>query len=722
MRMALHSQGVNLSKSDVCANIILDMKEWKTYFAITIIPLISFVIGITTLNHYGINWDEPYHYRRGQAFLQYISTGQKNYNNISKYPALKGDSDNPNFRNSQEYFEEIQKNPQLSDPAKRRSFYQDDSWNGDFFINIENSYGHPPLNDILAALSNKIFYQHFGIMGDLESYRFFIVALVAFTSMFIAIFVWKEYGVTESIISTLAFCSYPLLVGEQHFNIKDPVEMSFYTLTIICSYLGLKHKKIKWLLLAILFFSFGLSTKFNIVFSLIPISIWFIYHLFTQKDKLSEFVKSIFFKKILILAFIAPIIAGVILILSFPTIWSHPIDGLIQIVNFYLEVGYPANPTQANILLGFVNTFPITWIIYTTPPIILTLLAYSILFVKRLIKKNNFFLLLLVWLTVTIARNSLFGALSYGGVRIIMEFVPAIAVIAGIAAGDIVRRSYGKRYLIFTYLVIFTGFGISICKLITIHPNENVYFNFLIGGLSGARQKNIPYWGDSYGNAYLPAIEWLNKNAEPNAKVSTPIGNTSNIPRFKLRNDIAISPYYLSGLDHNGEYLIELTYNYVPMEWFALKYLNEAMVPVYEVKVDGVPIAKVWKNDPNHVKKEFSNLKNVKASMSVDTKLKVITIETARVENLMELSIKQPTTGCDTLKTGYIETSIDGLNWIREIEDIAREQFNRQEIKSLKSIYKFNFMARKAKFIKIHTDSSHNCLLFGSLPNIKVIQ
>src|SRR5260221_1646 len=254
------------------------MKQYLRLLAILVVPTLSLVLGIATLSHYGINWDEPYHYRRGQAFLQYFLTGQKTYDAIPKYPPLKGDSDNPTFRNGQKNLEEVQKNPSLSDGNVRRSFYQDDSWNGEFFIDIENSYGHPALNGVLAAISNKIFYQKLGILGDLESYRLFTVLTVSLATFFIAIFMWKEFGVAESFFATLAFTSYPLLLGEQHFDIKDPLETSFYALTLISAYLGIKKNKLSWLITSVIFFAFALSTKFNIVFSIVPFLIWFVFY------------------------------------------------------------------------------------------------------------------------------------------------------------------------------------------------------------------------------------------------------------------------------------------------------------------------------------------------------------------------------------------------------------------------------------------------------------
>lgn len=698
------------------------MKNWKNILIVSIIPLVSLIIGIYTLDHYGINWDEPYHYRRGQAFLHYMLTGQKTYDNLPKYKALKGDSDNPNFRNGQKYFEDNQKTNIINGLNNKRSFYQDDSWNGDFFIDIENSYGHPPLNGILAALTNKIFYQNLGILGDLESYRLFIIGIVSLSIFIVAYFMWIEFGLIESVATSLALSTYPLLLGEQHFNIKDPVETAFYTMTIIFAYLGFKKNKLIWLILSVIAFGFGLSTKFNIVFAIFPILIWFVFHIYSKKLKIKDLLKSEVLKNILLILLIGPIIIFSILIASYPTIWKDPINGLLQIISFYLGVGYPNTPMPGYTFFGFLNTFPTTWIVFTTPPILIVLFLASITNVKKLIIKNNFIFLLLVWLLITIARNSLFGALSYGGVRIIMEYIPALAMICGICAGFLIKLNKGKYYQSIIASIIFLGFVPSIYKLITIHPNENVYFNNLIGGLYGAKAKNIPYWGDSYGNAYFSGVKWLNANAEPNSLVTTPIGNTSNIPRFKLRDDIAISPYYWSGLKHSGEYVIELTYNYNPMNWFALRYLNEAMIPVYEAKVDGVAIAKVWKNDIRHIKEKFKNTKVIQIETTLNQNENSITLELPSSEKLMNITTYQPTENCDPLKTGYAVTSIDGKLWDREIEDIARDQLNRHELRVVNSIYQYYFMAKEAKYIKFYTDSENNCLLKSYKANVTILR
>ena len=690
------------------------MEKILKFILVISLPLISLIIAIFTLSDYGINWDEPYHYRRGQAFLHYYLTGEKEYKGIPKYPPLKGTSDSGDFRNSNELFEEVQKNPSLSDPSFRRSYYQDDAWNGEYFIDIENAYGHPALNGILASLTNYIFYQQMGILGDLEAYHLFIILTVSVMTFFMAIFMWKKYGLIESLISSLALTTYPLLLGEQHFNIKDPIETAFYTITLISFYLGITKNSFRWLLAGIVFFGMALSVKFNIIFSIIPIGIWFIYYL--HKNKL----KSNFIKKITFALLLSPFIVLVILFISYPTIWKNPGYELTELARFYLGAGYSQSQPLNYYLFGFINFFPSLWIAVTTPPVTLLLFILSFFFIKKLFQKDSFAVLLLLWFLVALLRISLFKALSYNGVRLIMEYIPPMAMLAGISAGYIYKK-INKNLKVLAIIIIFASFVPTIYKLIKIHPNENVYFNFLVGGLPGAKKINLNSWGNGYGNAYYQAVLWINKNAEENARLTLPIGLIGNIPRYKLRKDISLSNNYLSGLNHNGEYLLELTYDYPQMEWFALKYLDSAVRPVYEVKVEGIAIAKVWKNDSSYVLPEYKIQKIIPAKINYYDKSDYIELIISRPEKIMQVSLTLPTQGCEPASTGYVTTSSDGKAWAREVEDVARDQLSHSKLNGLESSFHFYFFAREAKFIRFHTEDLDSCLLDAYYPKITIL-
>jgi len=98
----------------------------------------------------------------------------------------------------------------------------------------------------------------------------------------------------------------------------------------------------------------------------------------------------------------------------------------------------------------------------TTQPIVLFLFGVSLIFIRKLIRKNSFVLLLFAWLAIAVLRNSLFGALSYGGVRLIMEYIPALCMLAGIGAGFLINKN--KKYILVSSLIIFLAFVPTLSK------------------------------------------------------------------------------------------------------------------------------------------------------------------------------------------------------------------------------------------------------------------
>ena len=143
-------------------------------------------------------------------------------------------------------------------------------------------------------------------------------------------------------------------------------------------------------------------------------------------------------------------------------------------------------------------------------------------------------------------------------------------------------------------------------KLVSIHPNENAYFNPLIGGLEGAKNRNFADWGVTLGSVYQQGIDWLNENAEEESNLTLVRGLHSNIPRIKLRRDINFDNRYYSGEAKKGEYIMEvIDYNWdIFISEEKREYLQN-LKPVYEVKVDGVSLLKIWKNDKKHTKTTY---------------------------------------------------------------------------------------------------------------------
>ena len=560
-------------------------RERRIVFIAFLVCLSFFVVKFLTISDYGTNWDESGRDNRGQAYLHYFLTGSKDYHDLA---------------------------------VPRRSIYQDDSYS---YPVINKWIGHPPLGDILSSFSNYIFYQNLGIMGDIESYHlFYIVACSLFVGS-ILYFTAMEYGIFAGIIATLALVLYPLFLGESSFNFKDPVQMSFYAMTIIAFYKAILTKKYRWVIASSIFAGLALGIKFNILFAIFIVFPWLIIYQWQNIKKIKWPISWKFTLSI----FLIPLVAFIMLFACWPYLWSSPIANLINVFKYYKDIGYGITyqPNSYISLLGF-NTYAIQWIFYTTPIIILVLSFAGIVYAikKGINERNKMSILILFWFFVPIIKVTIPGAGIYGGVRQIMEYIPAMAILSGIGAAYMIKllhnyvikhklsKQLTSRLFFLLQLLVILSFLPIILKLISIHPNENVYFNFLIGGLKGAEEHQLPGWGNSFGNAYRQGANWLNKNAEKGAKAYLAVSYEANLPNIWLRKDIQYSHKLRHDyLSQKGEYILEMTGDETNLHTYCTWiYVQNFLIPVYEVKVDNVSIFAVWKNDRAHTKLEFLNV------------------------------------------------------------------------------------------------------------------
>lgn len=553
------------------------MKWWK-YILSLIFSLIFLITGLITIPDYGINWDEPAHYLRGQSLLRFFLTGKKDYSDFPKIATHYG----PNWS------EPIEGTLLPDDSTFRRSIYQFDR-NGDQFTfpYWERQIGsHPPLNGLLASATNYVLYQKLGIVGDIESYHVFIVAASALLVFLVVSMTTEWYGMFSGVVAGLSLMLYPIFFGESHVNIKDPVETAFYASAIYGFYKIVTTKKIVWGLLASISVAVALGTKFNIVFAPLTLVAWFVCYLFDKKKKWHI----IFSRSLWMAAGSALLLSFLLLWLIWPSLWGKPIQGFLQVLNFYRDIGYGTTyqPSSYITLFGF-NMYPSLAVIFATPLVILFLSLVGILYTIGFgwKEKNKTSFLVLFWFLVPIARVSLPHTSIYAGVRQIMEYIPAMAILTGIGAKVIADR-YKKLKL-----TIFLLFIPILVKLVSMHPYENVYFNPLIGGLKGAASRNFPDWGVTLGTVYRQGVEWLNKNAEPNARLTLVKGLNANIPRHELRQDILLLPNTILP----GEYIMEvIDYYWVRDVSPDTRAYLETLHPVYEVRVENVPILKIWKS------------------------------------------------------------------------------------------------------------------------------
>lgn len=642
------------------------------------VATVFFLVCCLTVSDYGISWDEPAHFFRGQAQVDLLLTGDFDYKDLVT--------------------------------RWRKSIYQDPSQPARFFF---QDSGHPPINGTLAALLNRLLYQDLGVMGDIESYHLFNILCGTFLVGVVTMFAAETYGIFAGMVAGLVMASYPLFFAESHFNVKDPAEAAFFGATIWCFWKSTKDFSWKWLLGAVLFCSLALGVKFNILFLPFILGPWFILRFGKGLARPLEFLGKIP-KKYLLVAILAPVIIGGIFVGSWVYLWQDPIRNTLNVVRYYRDIGTGGMGQPAFILPGGFNAFPVAWILLTTPPWVILLTIVGLLAaLMSFCEKEKTGWLWMLWLVVPIARVSWPNSSIYGGVRQIMEFIPAMALVAGLGGERIVgilARGFsllrGRERVLKGVLLL--GFLPQFLILYQLHPNENVYFNFLIGGLRGAKAANIPYWGNSFGNAYYQAVGWLNKNAAEGSRLALVQGTATNVPTLYIDPKIKYGNNLWSGMDREGEYLLELTHQGGEMAYFDVwYYVNNILEPVHEVKVDGVAIAKIWKNDEEHARAEYRKEKNL--PVVVSRKGSSITIAVGEETALARLLMTFALTGeCKPITSGMVEISVDGENWRMMDEKIGDYQVT--SYPSLEdNLVRFALYGRKGKYVRVTWVGEEGC-------------
>lgn len=645
-----------------------------------------FILSLATLSHYGVNWDTVSHLSRGQAYLRYYLTGEKDYSTFKDWNLYKEKEEDikrsavQNATSRQRlYFQKVSTifySPDLPrEDIPKVSIYQNSDRDLNYILK-NYDYGHPHISDVLSSVFNFILFQKLGLLNDIDSYRIYGILL---SSLLVGLVFWwtaVSYGKFAGVIAVLSLSLYPLFWSESHFNNeKDIPETVYWSFMLFSIWRGITGKSWKWILASGVFFGLALGTKFNVLFSIFVILPWLLFYLAAShkgKPSFDSFLKG--HTKLLLAMITAPLFGVFIIIGTWPFFLSDPLGKIAKIVDFYKTIGIAGDTEQRFLGPLGINTYAIQWILYTTPLVTLFLAFVGIVAIVSggLREKQMQSLLFLLWLIVPIARVTWPGMNIYGGARQIMEYVPAMAIVAGIGGGwfrDLISNFLGilkvgryKQTLFASFLVIVLFIPITL-KLIRIHPNENVYFNPLIGGLKGAKERDFPGWGVSFGTPYREAIEWINKNAEPGAKLTLGSEILSNIPGVFIRPDIEYKSNR-SGYLRQGEYVISLRFHGTEKRSYFDMYLDRMIKPLYEITVDGVPILKIWKNDKKYLKPEWTN-ESVLYDVKITNKDSGLSFDTGKPVKLSRLELEYDNNNCPELSWGYLMLSKDGKEWER---------------------------------------------------------
>jgi 4-amino-4-deoxy-L-arabinose transferase-like glycosyltransferase len=413
-----------------------------------------------SLNDYGVTWDEGVYFHAGDSYFQWFQS--------------------PSLENIDTYWK----------------------------INSE----HPPLLKVLAGLTHYLFHEKLEILNNISAYRLAILVFVFFSSYFIFLFASELFDQKIALLSAACFFFLPRVFFYSHLGVMDYAVTALWLMVIYAYWKGMENPK--WVFVSAILLGFALLTKINAWLIYLPLLFyWILSHsgqwkaIFQGKARMIGRDGILLFSKVIPLIVIPPII----FVALWPWLWKDTLQRIFLYLAFHRH-----HPFVYIYYLGTqVSLAPwhYPWVLtFITVPLV-TLIPFFIGWIPIIVRPNRTNVFLLFNALFPLLLISLPSVPKYDGERLFLPAFPFICLIAGMGIQQIFlwakKLGWGKIfYLLYASLFVWTVYS----SIIKIHPYQSSYFNELIGGIDGAAQRGFEpeYWG----NAYIGALEWLNKHPE----------------------------------------------------------------------------------------------------------------------------------------------------------------------------------------------------------------
>jgi hypothetical protein len=396
----------------------------------------------------------------------------------------------------------------------------------------------------------------------------------------------------------------PRMFAESFYNSKDMVLLSMFALGLATAIQFIFHNSLKSTLIHGIVCGFAMEIRLMaIALPMMTLVIFLIYSLSNS----SSWKKVVFSISLYLLTIV------LFLLLTWPLLWTSPLE------NFLAAFKFMSNFKVSVDMLYWGSTivstqlpwhYPISWVIITTPVLILilwsvgfffTCLRFFTQFSSAL--KNQHFLQDMLFISLSIgpvAGTILVNTSLYDGWRHLYFIYPAMILIA--IKGWVTVYQICKAYLIFKLLLhtlTILSLLTTVVWMVRAHPYQNVYFNFLAGE-DWKSKFDVDYWGMSN----LNALQNITKSDQrPNIKIW--LASYLNLkPALSLLDPQAQSRIQLVDRKEDADYIVS-NYRNSPN---TSPYTQLCFEKFYEIQVVGETILSVFKQKNSSFNSfEFSN-------------------------------------------------------------------------------------------------------------------
>jgi hypothetical protein len=470
--------------------------EWgpRVFAGAALLAAAVLLAALATLPRYGITSDEPAIHYAGEWQLWALTADHPERWN------LKGPPPEP-FR-SRAYFTA---HPKASD------VYLFPGFPGLFCAAVAVVARHVPGYDRVDAV-------HAGV-----------AILHAVTVFFMVLYVSRLLGLRRALLVGLLYALYPSAAGHSHYNVKDWPVTGFYALTVLAFAVGAVESRARFLVQSGVWLGLGLASKPNPVFAALTCALW----LAVAGPRLYRGRRPR--RGALIAACAIPLVAALVFYGAWPYLRAGSLPEqwakLSETVAFFLARASSRRE-------GF-TAYPFVLVFAMTPPLDLAALgAAALLAFRSGTRESACAALGFIWLAVPLVRIAWPHANFYDANRHFLEYVPALALLAGTGLDLGLRRLVGLLSRARdARAATRAGAGLLLAALLLAawpvlhyHPYESMYYNYFVGGLGGAQRGPLtaPYLagtelfaldseGDYWGVSYRNAIRALNRIAPPGA-------------------------------------------------------------------------------------------------------------------------------------------------------------------------------------------------------------
>lgn len=373
---------------------------------------------------------------------------------------------------------------------------------------------------IVSAVCCRVFFQATGVLSSVSAHHLVAVLSAALLLALVVQFLGRRASVIAGTAAALLLATSPRFAAHAVNNVKDMPEALLYTAAFLGVFVALERgTRARWLWVGVLS-GLALAQKGNALFLGPQALLLALVFVLNGKGPGRQFPWRGF-------AWAAAATLVTYLAAS-PTYWVDP-SALVRHFEFVFEKGrvdpipFVGADGERLLLLAVDPLDGLKNALWTTPEPLLLLAAVG-LFARRVDLRLR--AALAIGVLVPVGRTLVPGAINFDGVRHFLEYLPPLAMLAGLGVGVLrdalsswrpTSASWGGVLLV--ALSVLPGAWL----IGTTYPNEVCAFTESAGGLSGVRASGMREADDYWGNSFPAALRWIDATAPRDTQVVVPV-------------------------------------------------------------------------------------------------------------------------------------------------------------------------------------------------------